>query len=137
LLNKPVVLLDNVEVVLQKLQTHYKLILATKGDLLDQERKLKKSGLQKYFHHIEIMSDKHENNYLNLINHLEIEPGNFMMIGNSVKSDILPVLNIGGMAIHVPYEVTWMHETLHQETVNQNFITVQNIKEILEHLNHA
>ena len=137
LLNQPVVLLDSVEIVLQQLHPNYKLILATKGDLLDQERKLNKSGLAKYFHHIEIMSDKHENNYLKLITHLDIAPKNFIMIGNSVKSDILPVINIGASAIHVPFETTWLHEKIHEKTDNNKFITVTKIADVLNILNHV
>jgi putative hydrolase of the HAD superfamily len=120
-----------VESVLQKLMPHYKLILATKGDLLDQERKLIKSGLAKYFHHIEIMSDKHENNYKKLIKHLDIKPEEFIMIGNSIKSDILPVVNVGAKAIHVPYETTWLHEKMHDEADNSTFVTVNKLAEIL------
>ena len=131
LLNQPVILLNNVEKVLKKLQTNYKLIMATKGDLLDQERKLVKSGLVNYFHHIEIMSDKHENNYRKLIKHLDIKPQDFIMIGNSIKSDILPVINIGANAIHVPFETTWLHEKIHEETDNSKFITVNNLAEVL------
>jgi putative hydrolase of the HAD superfamily len=132
LLNEPIILLDNVELVLQKLTPKYKLILATKGDLLDQERKLRKSGLTDYFHHIEIMSDKHENNYLKLIRSLDIKPEEFVMIGNSVKSDILPVLNVGAKAIYVPFEVTWQHEKHHEEPVTDKFITIKNLKEVLD-----
>jgi putative hydrolase of the HAD superfamily len=132
LLNMPIQMLDGVENALKRLQGKYKLILATKGDLLDQERKLQKSGLIGYFHHIEIMSDKHENNYRKLLSHLDIQPSEFLMIGNSVKSDILPVLNIGAKAIHVPFEVTWQHETHHDSTEISDFITVSAISEILE-----
>ncbi len=132
LLNMPIQLLDGVENVLQKLQGKYKLILVTKGDLLDQERKLQKSGLINYFHHIEIMSDKHENNYRKLLSHLDIQPNEFLMVGNSVKSDILPVINIGARAIHIPFEVTWQHETHHDSSETSDFITVSSISEILE-----
>ena len=131
LLNQPIILLEGVETVLQKLHPQYTLILATKGDLLDQERKLKKSGLINYFHHIEIMSDKHEINYRKLINRLDIEPQDFVMIGNSIKSDILPVINIGASAIHVPYHTTWQHENDHEETDNSKFVTVEKLAEIL------
>lgn len=131
LLNEPIVLLDGVETVLRQLQKNYKLILATKGDLLDQERKLKKSGLTDYFHHIEIMSDKHENNYRKLIKRLDIDPQYFVMIGNSVKSDILPVINIGAKAIYVPYHTTWQHENDHGVTDNSKFVTVNNLGEVL------
>lgn len=131
LLNMPIQLLDGIEDVLQKLKGKYQLILATKGDLLDQERKLQKSGLTGYFHHIEIMSDKHENNYKKLLSHLDIQPHEFLMVGNSVKSDILPVIKIGASAIHVPFEVTWQHENHHEPTGNDDFITVSEISEIL------
>ena len=131
LLDQPIILLDSVEIVLRELQPNYKLIVATKGDLLDQERKLKKSGLIKYFHHIEIMSDKHENNYQKLINSLDIEPQDFLMIGNSIKSDILPVINIGAKAIYVPCETTWIHERIHDETDISKFVTVAKIEEVL------
>jgi len=132
LLNMPIQLLDGVENVLQQLQGKYKLILATKGDLLDQERKLQKSELIGYFHHIEIMSDKQENNYRKLLSHLDIQANEFLMVGNSVKSDILPVLNIGAKAIHVPYEVTWQHENHHESSENHDFFTVSKIAEILK-----
>lgn len=131
LLNMPIQLLDGAEEVLQKLQGSYKLILATKGDLLDQERKLQKSGLIGYFHHIEIMSDKQENNYKKMLTHLDIEPHEFLMVGNSVKSDILPVINIGAKAVHIPFEVTWQHESHHASAENEAFITVSEISEIL------
>ncbi len=132
LLEMPIELLDGVERVLQLLQRKYKLILATKGDLLDQERKLQKSGLIGYFHHIEIMSDKHENNYRKLLAHLDIEPHEFLMIGNSIKSDILPVMNIGAKAVHVPFEVTWQHEKHHGSTEKHSFITISEISKLLE-----
>lgn len=131
LLTMPIQLLDGIENVLQKLQGKYKLILATKGDLLDQEQKLKRSGLIGYFHHIEIMSDKQENNYQKLLSHLDILPHEFLMIGNSVKSDILPVINIGAQAIHVPFEVMWQHEKHHDSIKSDTFITVLSVSEIL------
>ena len=134
LLDKPVILLDGIETVLQKLQSAYRLILATKGDLLDQERKLEKSGLAKYFHHIEIMSDKQETNYLKLLERLDIRPDEFLMVGNSVKSDILPVLAIGAKAIHIPFEVTWQHEKMHPSSINEAYITVGELSDILEFL---
>jgi putative hydrolase of the HAD superfamily len=111
LLDKPVVLLEGVEDVLDELHKRgIKLIIATKGDLLDQQRKLAKSKIERYFHHIEIMSDKKESDYLKLLAHLDIKPEHFLMIGNSLKSDIIPVLNIGGYGLHIPYHTTWQHE---------------------------
>lgn len=135
-LNKPVILLNGVEEVLSKLvYDDYKLIVATKGDLLDQERKLKKSGLEKYFHHIEIMSEKKEADYTKLLNHLEISSSEFVMIGNSVKSDILPIVEIGGKGIHVPYHTTWEHENIVSDNIdNKSFIEVKSISEVLNYL---
>lgn len=131
LLAKPIELLDGVEEVLQALQGRYRLVVATKGDLLDQERKLKKSALEKYFHHIEIMSDKQESDYLKLIRHLDIAPAEFLMLGNSIKSDVLPVLAIGGHAIHIPYHTTWAHEKIGHPVQHDHFRQVNHIKEIL------
>ena len=95
LINAPMELLDNVDDVLAQLHQDYKLIVATKGDLLDQERKLQNSNLEQYFHHVEIMSDKNPASYRKLIRHLDIQPQEFLMIGNSLKSDVIPVLDIG------------------------------------------
>ncbi|PQJ74655.1 HAD family hydrolase [Polaribacter gangjinensis] len=132
MLNKPIELLDGVEEVLQNLQPNYKIILATKGDLLDQERKLEKSNLAQYFHHIEVMTDKKAADYQKLIKHLDIDSSQFLMIGNSLKSDVLPVLEIGASAIHVPFHTTWIHEEVSEsDTSDKNFHTVLNIKEVL------
>ena len=131
LLEKPIELLDGVEDVLKALKNKYRLVVATKGDLLDQERKLKKSGLEHYFHHIEIMSDKKETDYLKLIKHLDIKPENFLMLGNSLKSDVLPVLAIGGHGIHIPYHTTWAHETVEHKVEHVNFKQVHNIRDVL------
>ena len=118
MLNKPVELLEGVEETLKTLSKSYRLILVTKGDLLDQERKLEKSGLTNYFHHIEVLSDKKETNYSNLLNHLDIKASEFLMIGNSLKSDILPIVNINSYAIHVPFHTTWLHEQVREEETN-------------------
>jgi putative hydrolase of the HAD superfamily len=132
-INKPIELIEGIEEVLEALQGKYRLIVATKGDLLDQERKLKKSGLLKYFHHIEVMTDKKEEDYQKLIKHLDINPEQFMMIGNSLKSDIMPVLELGGKAVHVPFHTTWVHEMVSEEEMQQaNFHEVENVKEVLE-----
>lgn len=133
-LNQPVDLLGDVADVLLALKDKYKLVVATKGDLLDQERKLKKSGLEHFFHHIEIMSDKQEADYLKLIKHLDIQPKEFLMIGNSLKSDIMPVLAIGGHAVHIPYHTTWAHEEVEQTIEHHQFRQVATIKDILPDL---
>jgi putative hydrolase of the HAD superfamily len=132
---KPVELLQGVEEVLQKLSRKYRLIVLTKGDLLDQERKLERSGLTKYFHHVEVLSDKKEENYKNLLDHLEINTNEFLMIGNSLKSDVIPILNIGARAVHVPFHTTWAHEEVTVEEQTNNHLTLNTISDILKYLN--
>lgn len=114
LLNKPIELLDDVKEILEALKGKYRLVVATKSDLLDQERKLAKSGLSAYFHHIEIMSDK--------------------KVGNSLKSDVMPVLEIGGHAVHIPYHTTWAHEQIDHTLEHDNFYQVKALAEILPQL---
>ncbi|WPR72143.1 HAD family hydrolase [Flavobacterium sp. NG2] len=132
LFDKPIVLLEGVEETLEALYGKYKLVVATKGDLLDQRRKLHNSGLGKYFHHIEVMSDKQEIDYLDLLKRLEIQPQEFLMIGNSLKSDVLPVLGIGSRAVHVPFHTTWAHEKIDHKIVHHNFQSISKITEILK-----
>ncbi|WP_299361923.1 HAD family hydrolase [Winogradskyella sp.] len=133
MINKPIELLDGVEKVLKVLSKEYRLIVATKGDLLDQERKLDKSGLLQYFHHIEVLSEKQEANYKKLLNHLDIDPSEFLMIGNSLKSDILPLINIGANAIHIPFHTTWQHEKVSGKEANgEDYKTVERLTDILE-----
>lgn len=131
MLEKPIELLEGVEDTLKALKGKYRLVVATKGDLLDQERKLRKSGLEEYFHHIEIMSEKRTGDYQKLIKHLDIKPSEFMMIGNSVKSDILPVLELGGWGVHVPYHTTWAHELVDVEIENEQFKQVEKLDDVL------
>lgn len=135
MINQPVELLDGVEDVLKTLSKEYRLILATKGDLLDQERKLEKSGLTDYFHHIEVLSEKKEANYSKLLNHLDINPSEFLMVGNSLKSDVLPLVNIKANAIHVPFHTTWAHEQVTEaETNGKAYKTVSSLRDILQFL---
>jgi len=130
-INQPVELLDGIIETLEHLtQKGYKLIVATKGDLLDQERKLKKSNLEKYFHHVEVMSNKNSADYQKLLLHLEIAPEEFLMIGNSYKSDIEPVLELGGFGIHIPFRITWQHEKAAEKEEHPNWIKMQSVKEI-------
>ena len=125
-------MLDGIEEVLGELHQKYKLIVATKGDLLDQERKLEKSGLLKYFHHIEVMSEKKEMDYKKLVKHLDINSNELLMIGNSLKSDILPLVKIGASAIHVPFHTTWAHEEVSdKEAENSDYKTVQKLSDVL------
>ncbi len=131
----PVELLDGVKEVLKALGDKYRLIVLTKGDLLDQERKLEKSNLSKYFHHVEVLSDKKEVNYKNLLEHLEIEVDEFLMIGNSLKSDVLPIINIGAKAVHVPFHTTWQHEQVSIEDQDYNYLKINSLKDVLNYLN--
>ena len=131
LLEKPIELLQGVQETLEQLKDDYILIVATKGDLLDQERKLKNSGLEHYFHHIEIMSDKKVSDYQKLLKHIDCQPENFLMIGNSIKSDIIPVLDLGANAAHIPYHVTWTHEQQAYNLKDDNFFQLKKINEIL------
>jgi putative hydrolase of the HAD superfamily len=134
LLQKPIELLQGVEETLEALHGKYRLVMATKGDLLDQERKLKKSGLQEYFHHIEIMSNKQVTNYQKLLQHLDCSPAHFLMLGNSVKSDILPVLALEAFAGHIPYHTTWQHEQHEEKVEHPNLLSLNNIADIIQYL---
>jgi len=133
LINEDILLLDGVEETLGKLSNAgYKLIVATKGDLLDQERKLRKSGLSDFFDHIEIMSFKRSDDYRKLLHNLGVEPFDFLMVGNSMKSDIIPVLEIGGYGIHVPFHTTWAHEIVEDTGGLPNYLEIENIREMLD-----
>jgi putative hydrolase of the HAD superfamily len=109
-IGKPIELLPEVEEVLSQLSQKYPLILATKGDLKEQESKIERSGIEKYFSSIEIMSEKNRESYIKIVKKHSVQPENFLMVGNSFKSDILPVLEIGGSAIYIPSDIIWAHE---------------------------
>jgi putative hydrolase of the HAD superfamily len=110
MLAHPVELLDGVQETLALLAARHRLVLITKGDLRDQERKLGKSQLASCFRHVEIVSEKDEVTYAQILRRLGIGPRRFVMVGNSLKSDILPVLALGGAGVHVPYHLTWAAE---------------------------
>ena len=131
LLQKPVELLPNVISVLERLKGKYKLVVATKGDLKDQHRKLHDSGIGAFFHHIEVMSDKTELDYQKMLGRLDCKSEDFLMIGNSLKSDVLPILNIGGSGFHVPYHTTWEYEKIDFEIVHDNFYSFEKIAHVL------
>lgn len=134
MLQKPIELLPGVVETLERLNGSYRLVVATKGDLLDQERKLKKSGLERYFHHIEIMSDKTRTEYTKLLHHLDCPADNFLMIGNSMRSDIVPVLELSAYAAHIPHHVTWAHEEIPYTSQSERFLELDCISDILEYL---
>ena len=126
-------IIEGVRETLEALQGHYKLIVATKGDLTEQMNKFRVSGLADYFHHCEVMENKDEKNYLELAAKNDMKPEQILMVGNSVKSDIAPVVNIGGIAFHTPHEVVWVHEMMDMPQ-SDRIIEVKNIKEILPYL---
>jgi putative hydrolase of the HAD superfamily len=103
-------LLDHAADVVARLAASYPLMLITKGDLFDQESKIEQSGLKPYFRHVEIVSAKTPERYSRLLAKYQIQPARFLMIGNSLRSDILPIIELGGQAIHIPYHITWAHE---------------------------
>jgi putative hydrolase of the HAD superfamily len=115
MLEKEVVLLDDAEETISTLAMEYPLMLITKGDQFEQERKVERSGLAPYFKTVEIVSDKTAEIYSVLLKRHEIDPAGFVMIGNSLRSDILPVTSLGGQAIYIPYDLTWEHETILEE----------------------
>ncbi|MBQ6573516.1 MAG: HAD family hydrolase [Bacteroidales bacterium] len=134
LINVPMEILPGVEQLLKKLHESgkYRLIVATKGDLLDQNRKLQRSGLDKYFHCVEVMYDKNEKTYSELLKKLNCKPREFLMIGNSMKSDILPVLNTGGNGIYIPFHSTWEHEKVEGEVSHPNLYACSTCEDLLD-----
>jgi putative hydrolase of the HAD superfamily len=126
-------LFDGVATVLSELSSAHELMLITKGDQFEQERKIARSGLGGYFKYIEIVGEKSPSSYLRLLGKYGLSPERFLMIGNSLKSDILPVLDIGGKAIYIPYHSTWSHEYLDGEVIARyHFIEVEQIRQIPE-----
>jgi putative hydrolase of the HAD superfamily len=115
MLRHPVELLDGVAGVLEDLSTRYRLLLITKGDLFDQESKIARSGLAPLFSAIEILSEKDGAAYQRILDRHGIEPAEFVMVGNSPRSDIAPVAALGARAVLIPYPLTWAHETDHPD----------------------
>ncbi len=126
-------LMDGVRETLEALKGKYELVVATKGDLTEQLYKYRRSGLCEYFHHCEVMENKDEKNYLELVAKHGISPEELLMVGNSVKSDIAPVVNIGGWAINTPHDVVWVHEMMDMPQSDM-ILVVQNIREVLDFL---
>jgi len=124
-------LMDQVEDVLAALSDHYRLMLITKGDLLEQGRKVERSGLMAYFQAVEIISDKSAAQYQSLLKLHRIDPGEFLMVGNSLRSDILPVLEIGGWAVYIPYEDTWRYEVVpDQEVTAERYYQIEDLGQL-------
>jgi len=112
MLTHPVELLPAVQDTVGRLQGRYRLALITKGDLFHQESKIAESGLADRFDSVDVLAEKSAATYSTLLDRMGVEPSEFLMVGNSVRSDVLPVLEIGGSAVHIPYAVTWGHEVV-------------------------
>jgi putative hydrolase of the HAD superfamily len=110
MLSAKVELLEHVAETIPQLASRYRLMVITKGDLLDQETKIARSGLGQYFQQIEVVSQKTRETYERVLKKASIKSERFLMVGNSLKSDILPILELGGQAVYIPYETTWLHE---------------------------
>jgi putative hydrolase of the HAD superfamily len=135
MLEAPVELLEGVSEVVPKLADACRLMLITKGDLRDQEVKLERSGLAPCFWQVEIVRDKSAVVYRSLLDKHGIVPGRFLMVGNSLRSDVLPVMQIGGNAVHIPYHITWEHEEVREAAdVDQDFAELEDIRLLPEHV---
>jgi putative hydrolase of the HAD superfamily len=117
MLMEPTELLDGVEGALRELNERYDLLLITKGDLFDQESKLARSGLAELFLGVEILSEKNVDSYRAVFARRGIKTEEFVMVGNSLRSDVVPVLELGAQAVHIPYHVTWHHEHVPEESL--------------------
>src|SRR6266542_1092820 len=127
----PVELLDGVEETLTKLAASHELMLITKGDLFEQQAKIARSGLSGHFGKIEIVPVKIRETYQSIVARHEISPDRFLMVGNSIRSDVLPVIEMGGRAVHIPYETTWEHEIVpEEELAGREFIRLAHIREL-------
>jgi putative hydrolase of the HAD superfamily len=131
LLACPIDVLDGVPEVLEALAKRFDLMVLTKGDLFDQESKIARSGLGHHFRHVEIVSEKNEQAYRRILSRYGLQPREFLMIGNSLKSDVLPVVHIGAQAIHIPYAITWAHERVREDQlIGKQFITLETIRAV-------
>ncbi|TMC87843.1 MAG: HAD family hydrolase [Chloroflexi bacterium] len=131
MLREPTELLEGVRETLNELAGRYSLLLITKGDLFDQEGKLARSGLAELFSGVEILSDKHVESYRRVLHQRGIAADEFVMVGNSLRSDVVPVVEMGGLAVHIPYHLTWHHEHVDEESLPvQGWYRVSSIREL-------
>ncbi len=131
MLSAPTELLDGVEAALQDLSRRYELLLITMGDLFDQESKLARSGLADMFKGVEILSEKNVEAYRSVLRRRHIEPAEFVMVGNSLRSDIAPVVALGARAVHIPYPLTWHHEQVPEDAMpREGWHRLENIGEL-------
>jgi len=127
-LTEPVRLFESVGEVLQTVSGNHRVILITKGDLVHQSRKVETSGLAHHFDSVEIVLEKDPHTYARVLKSLDIEPTKFCMVGNSLKSDILPILELGGFGIYVPYEIQWeLDHAEHPPPPGSRFVELPNL----------
>ena len=129
MLKAPVALLDGVQECIEELLKCYRLMVITKGDLFDQEAKFAKSGLGERFWRIEVVADKTQKTYERILEKYDVDPQRFLMVGDSLKSDILPVVAVGAHAVHIPYQTTWIHERVSpSELEEKQFVRLEHIR---------
>ena len=139
LMDKPVNLINGVVEGLEALRKNYRLLLISKGDLVEQNRKVEKSGLKSYFDGIEIVSHKDKTVYEELLKRNRVDGNEFVMVGNSLKSDILPALEAGAYAVYIPYDITWIHEMADEPDDNGRYFKVDkfaDLPELLKMIDH-
>ncbi|MBC7375632.1 MAG: HAD family hydrolase [Frankiales bacterium] len=130
LLTGPVEVLPGAREAVEALAATHRVVLVTKGDLVDQQRKLLASGLRELFSHVEIVSDKTAGQYAELLRFLQVDPARFLMVGNSEVSDVRPVLELGGWAVHVPYRTTWVLERVDEPVVHDRLMSVGSLSQV-------
>lgn len=131
ILEHPVELLPGIRDAVVAVAQHHRVVLITKGDLFHQESKVERSGLSDLFHRIEIVSEKDERSYARVLDECRTAAPAFAMVGNSLRSDIEPVIGLGGWGIHMPYHVTWAHELVHGvESGHPRVLTIASPAEI-------
>ena len=135
MLTNDVELFEHAEETLAKLSPRFDLMLITKGDHFEQERKIARSGLSGYFRYIEIVTEKSQKSYRALLAKYDIHPNRFLMVGNSLRSDIQPVIAIGGRAVYIPNEHTWFHENLPKEEIDHTaYDELEHIVQLPDHI---
>lgn len=141
MIQHPVEVLEGVTQTLKKLEGHYQLICITKGDLFDQETKMARSGIGDCFARMEVVSEKKPQVYQEILTRRNIPTGEFLMVGNSLRSDVLPIVEIGAQAVHIPFHSTWAHETVDTEALlDKSYYELKSITELpalLQEIDHA
>ncbi|WP_297322269.1 HAD family hydrolase [uncultured Bartonella sp.] len=136
MMEKPVCLVDGVLPLLDELKENYRLILISKGDPVEQERKIAKSGLEPFFAALEIVSHKDKTAYEKLFKRHTILPQEMVMVGNSLKSDIVPVLEAGGWAVYIPYQITWALERADEPYDYRRYLKIDKLSDLPQLLHH-